>query len=143
MVCCFFGHRDTPCEIQVDLQKLLVDLIENYQADKFYVGNQGGFDFMVRRTLELLKEKYSHIKYYVVLAYLPRKRGEFDLTDYSHTILPEGVGNIPAKFAILKRNRWMVDNSDTVITYIKYSFGGAAQFKELAEKCGKRVINLV
>ena len=46
--CTFFGHRDCPETIRPALRRLLVDLIENRNVDMFYVGNQGGFDYMVR-----------------------------------------------------------------------------------------------
>ncbi len=36
----------------------------------------------------------------------------------------------------------MIEHSDYVITYVKYNVGGAARFKELAEKKKKTVINI-
>lgn len=54
----------------------------------------------------------------------------------------EGLENAPRKFAISKRNRWLIEHCDTVIAYVKYSTGGAAQFKELAEKKQKWIINI-
>lgn len=138
--CCFFGHRDTPSEISDKLEQTIIDLIENKSVDTFYVGNQGSFDFMVRETLKRLKVKYPHINYSVVLAYMPGKREEYE--DYSDTIYPDGLENVPRKFAIDRRNKWLVDNSDYVIAYISRSFGGAAKFYELAVKRKKNVINL-
>ncbi len=137
--CCFFGHRDTPSEISDKLEQTIIDLIENKSVDTFYVGNQGSFDGMVRNTLKKLKVKYPHINYTVVLAYMPtEKNGK----DYSDTIYPDGLENVPRKFAIDRRNKWLVDNSDYVIAYISRSFGGAAKFYELAIKRKKNVINL-
>lgn len=49
-----------------------------------------------------------------------------------------GHRDTPPKFAISKRNRWMIEHSDIVVTYVKYHFGGAAQWKVLAEKKGKK-----
>lgn len=49
---------------------------------------------------------------------------------------------VPRRFAIDKRNRWMIDHSDFVITYVSRSFGGAAKFKEIAEKKNRVVINI-
>lgn len=40
------------------------------------------------------------------------------------------------------RNKWMVEQSDIVISYIERSGGGAAKVVEYAERKGKRVINL-
>ena len=61
--CCFFGHRDTPSEISDKLERTITDLIENKSVDYFYVGNQGGFDNMVRNTLRKLKIKFTYNKY--------------------------------------------------------------------------------
>lgn len=36
----------------------------------------------------------------------------------------------------------MIEQADYVITYVTHSWGGAAKFKELAEKKGKTVINI-
>ena len=55
---------------------------------------------------------------------------------------PEGLESVPRRFAISWRNKWMVGESDTVICYIAHSWGGAAQFVELAERKKKTVINL-
>ena len=95
---------------------------------------------MVRRQLEGLSHTYP-ITYSVVLAYLPTKKSEYD--DHTNSILPEGIETAPKRFAISYRNKWMVEQSDIVVTYVTHSFGGAAQFKEMAEKQGKTVIELI
>ena len=40
------------------------------------------------------------------------------------------------------RNKWMLKQSDYVVTYITHSWGGAAQFAEIAARQKKTVINL-
>ena len=142
MVCTFFGHRTAPDSIRPILHNTLIDLIKDKGVDTFYVGNQGGFDSMVKKELKQLTEIYPHIKYSLVLAYIPGKRDEFDITDYSDTMYPDGLESVPRRFAIDKRNRMMIEWSDIVVTYVCYSNGGAAKFKEIAEKKGKQVINL-
>lgn len=139
MTVTFFGHKDTPKEIEPTLRSTLVDLIENHGATEFYVGNNGNFDTMVRRQLENLSQTYP-ITYNVVLAYLPTKKSEYD--DYTNTIYPEGIETVPKRFAISYRNKWMVEQSDIVITYVARTYGGAWQFKALAERQGKKVIEL-
>ena len=139
MTVTFFGHKDTPKEIEPTLRTTLVELIENHNASVFYVGNNGNFDTMVRRQLEALSHTYP-ITYSVVLAYLPTKKSEYD--DYTNTILPEGIEAAPKRFAISYRNKWMIQQSDMVVTYVTHSFGGAAQFKAMAERQGKTVIEL-
>lgn len=139
MVCTFFGHKDTPKNIEPTLRATLVDLIENHGTNMFYVGNNGSFDAMVRRQLEDLSNTYP-ITYNVVLAYLPAKKSEYD--DYTNTILPDGIETTPKRFAISWRNKWMVQQADVVVTYVTRNFGGAAQFKALAQRQGKTVIEL-
>ena len=139
MVCTFFGHKDTPKEIEPTLRSTLIDLIENHGATEFYIGSNGSFDTMARRQLEKLSHTYP-ITYSIVLAYLPTKPNEYD--DYTNTILPEGIETVPRRFAISYRNKWMIKQADIVVTYVTRSYGGAAQFKEMAERKRKTIINL-
>ena len=139
MICTFFGHKNTSDSVKPKLYEVLTDLILNHQADLFYVDNQGHFDSIVRNTLKELKEKFPHIRFYVVLAYMPKD----NLLDDFETIYPEGLEKTPPKYAIDKRNRWLVEKADTVITCVNLPFGGASKFKELAEKKNKRVINII
>ncbi|MBQ6263653.1 MAG: hypothetical protein IJK58_09085 [Clostridia bacterium] len=142
MTCTFFGHRYVPQKIEPTLRSTLIDLIEHHEVDLFYVGNHGDFDAMVRRVLRELSAKYP-IRYHVVLAYMPEKQDEYRLTDYSDTILPEGIETVIKRFAINYRNKWMIEQSDFVVTYVVHDSGSrAAQFKKLAGRKGKTIINL-
>ena len=139
--CTFFGHRECPNEIQPKLREALIDLIENYDVRMFYVGNQGQYDAIVRRVLRELKAEYPEIDYVVVLAYMPKGKEEYK--DISDTLLPEEVAAVPPRYAIDRRNKWMLQQSDYVVTYVTHSVGGAAKFSVEAEKQKKTVINLV
>ena len=139
MVCTFFGHKDTPKEIEPTLRSTLIDLIENKNVNVFYVGNNGSFDSMVCRQLEDLSQTYP-ITYSVVLAYLPTEKNKYD--NLTNTIYPEGLETVPKRFAISWRNKWMIQQSDIVVTYVTHNFGGAAQFKEMAVRMGKTAFNI-
>lgn len=67
---------------------------------------------------------------------------DFEDKDFSHAVYPEGLEFVPPKFAIIKRNNWMIKKSDFVVVYVKDLCGGAAKFKEVAEIKGKKVINI-
>ena len=140
MTVTFFGHKEIYDEIDGVLEDVLIMLVEKYGADNFFVGNNGKFDYIALKILRKLKTLYPRINYTVVLAYLP-KDNEFSI-DHNESIYPEGLETVPPKFAIIHRNKWMLKRSDTVVVYVKRNIGGAAQFKALAEKAGKRVINL-
>lgn len=138
MRCAFFGHRDAPSEIRDRIKETVIDLIEEKDVTEFYMGNNGNFDRMALSVLKELSEMYPQVNYYVVYAYLPEKGGE----DFKHTIYPEGIENVPKRFAIDYRNRWIVGRTDIVVAYVGRSFGGAAKFVDMAERQGKDVINL-
>ena len=138
MVCTFFGHRETPATIKQILRENVVQLIENENVDRFYVGNHGAFDRMVYAVLTELSEVYP-ISFFVVLAYLP----SYEETDSEHTILPDGIESVPRRFAITYRNNWMLRRSDYVLGYVTHDAGsGAVVFLKRAEKLKKHVILL-
>ncbi|MBQ8731317.1 MAG: hypothetical protein IJY82_00615 [Oscillospiraceae bacterium] len=136
----FFGHRDAPQNIFPILMQTLTSLITDQNAKCFYIGTHGAFDRMAIRALSELKKSFPHICVTVVYAYLP-KNNDFP-SGLVETIYPEGLELTPPKYAISKRNLWMLEHSDTVVTYVIHSVGGAAHFKELAVKKGKQVIEL-
>lgn len=140
--CTFFGHRDCPDTVKSKLRETLIDLIENHAVDMFYVGRQGAFDAIVCSVLKELVSELPYINYAVVLERMPQKQDALDFRDFSDTILPEGMETIHPRFSIDRRNKWMLERSSYVVTYITHSWGGAARFAEMAEKQKKCVINL-
>ena len=138
--CTFFGHRECPDSIKIQLRAVLIDLLTNHDIDMFYVGNQGRFDAIVRGILRELKIEYQQINYAVVLAYMPGKQTEYD--DFPDTMIPEGIESVHPRYAISWRNNWMLRQSDYVVTYITHSWGGAAQYAAKAARQGKIVVNL-
>lgn len=136
-ICTFFGHRECYGLDRAVLQNAIMDLIEQ-GVDAFYVGNQGQFDTMVHSCLKALQRQYPHIRYSVVLAYLPTQKREVE--DMSHAMYPEIEGY--PKFAIERRNKWMVQQADYCVCYIDHTWGGAYKFAQMAKNRGLRVINL-
>lgn len=137
--CTFFGHRNC-YELDRDMLRIEIESLIREGADVFYVGNQGEFDRCAYSVLTKLKGKYPYINVNVVLAYLPGK-GKYDkfLED---TIYPEGLEYTHPRFAIDRRNLWMLDNSEYVICYIRHGWGGAAKYVQKARRQGKCVIAL-
>lgn len=142
MVCCFFGHKDTPASIAHALETVIEYLIQERDVDEFLVGNHGNFDSMVYRVLKGAITVRPHITYHVVLAYMPKESAESSLYEYRETLLPEGIEKVPPKFAISWRNKWMIREADICVCYVKHSWGGAAQYMEYAKKHAKEVVNL-
>ncbi len=137
--CTFFGHRDAPSDIRDKLKSTLTELIEKEGVTLFYVGHNGKFDSLVRSVLEELSAVYEEVEYYTVLAYLPTEKDE---RVPERTLYPEGLENVPKRFAIDKRNHWMLGEADYAVTYVQKSFGGAEKFKALAERKNIKVTEL-
>ena len=142
MTCCFFGHHDISENIKPSIEIAVRNLINIEGVTDFLVGNQGLFDSMVLSVLRKLKSEYPDISYKVVFAYFPTAKNDFVPLEPIETIYPEGLETAPKRFAISKRNDWMLRRSDIVICYVWHHFGGSSQFVTKAIKQNKRVINL-
>ena len=141
-VCTFFGHSNATRELEPRIREVIEHLIREKHADCFYVGNNGSFDYMVRKVLKELATKHPHIRYSVVLAYLPQGKDELNIFDYSDTIYPEGLEGVHPRYAICKRNEWMIEKADVVVTYVTHDYGGANRYKKLSMRKKKRIIEL-
>lgn len=139
MVVAFFGHADAPTDIYPKLERKVMELSEQNDNITFLVGTNGSFDSMARQALKLALKKYPHINCNVVLAYyVPTDKERIEQYGLP-TIFPEDA---PPRYAIDRRNNYMVKECDTVICYITHDWGGAWKFVHKAEKQRKIIINL-
>ena len=138
MTVTFCGHGDTPDTPQLRqwLQSAITVQIQN-GATQFYLGGYGQFDAIAASTVWSIKKDYPWIRSVLVLAYLSQKHIP---AHYDDTIYPP-LENVPKQLAILRRNQWMVDSSDVVISCVHRAWGGAAQTCQYAKRKGKMVLN--
>ena len=145
MIITFCGHSNClfSDEEKEKLKQLLIKEIRKNPTYKFYLGGYGDFDSLCLRTLRELKTDFRKIELLFITPYLDKNYSklEFAKSYYDDVIFPP-IESIPRKFAILKRNEWMVDSADLVIAYVKYSWGGAAKTLEYAKRIKKQIINL-
>ena len=139
--CCFFGHREVTHNIREKLIKIIEKLVTEGGVTDFYVGHQGQFDSIVYSVLKELKSKYPQLRYTVVLAYMP---DSYIKEVYGgDTLFPDGMENVPKKYAISKRNDWMIQHSDYAVCYVHKITGGAAKFRDKAEKRRLQIIDVL
>ena len=139
-VCAFFGHRVIGADISSQLEQAVRIAITN-GATTFWVGGYGAFDSYAAGCVRRLKKEYPQISLDLILAYL--SIGKHALADaYDSTIYPEGLELVPQRFAISKRNRWIVDNYDMIIAYVRSTYGGAYTALRSAKRKGIHVVNL-
>ena len=98
-----------------------MNLIEKVIVD-FYVGNNGNFDLLIQIVLaELLNENIS-INCYIVLSRLD----ELAISGNQQlTIFPEELSGVPKKFAIAKRNEYLLKKASLVISYVNNTFSNS------------------
>ncbi len=146
-ICAFFGHRNTKYtpELENRVKQEVIKLIEQ-GYDKFWVCNEGSFDWICRMVIRDIKENLCcFIDSYYISAYNPIK---FSDTKYEYLIehheieYPIEVANTHPKYAIIRRNQYIADNTDAIICYIKHEHGGAYKAVKRAIKNNKTIINL-
>ena len=125
------------------LKQLLIKEIRKNPTCKFYLGGYGDFDSLCLRTLRELKKEFQSIELIFITPYIDKNYSKLEFAKYHYddVIFPP-IESVPRKFAILKRNEWMVDSTDLVIAHVKYSWGGAAKTLEYARKRKKQINNL-
>ena len=129
MTITFCGHRQVNDQNKLSnwLDMILPALIEG-GATTFYLGGYGDLDRLAAAAVKRQKTAYPHIESVLVLPYLNRK---FDTTSYDSTTYPP-LEKVPPRYAIVKRNQWMVSESDVVISGVIHSWGGAAKTLDFA-----------
>ena len=145
MIITFCGHSNClfSDEEKEKLKQLLIKEIRKNPTCKFYLGGYGDFDSLCLRTLRELKTDCPDIELLFITPYLDKNYSKLEFAKYHYDdIIFPPLESIPRKFAILKRNEWMVDSADLVIAYVKYSWGGAAKTLEYANRKKKQIINL-
>lgn len=137
MVVCFCGHADTPDNVLIRawLDTTIRAQVER-GADLFYSGGYGSFDRMAAKALWAIKQ-HSRIESVLVVPYIDRK---MDASLYDETCYPP-LESVPRRYAILRRNQWMVDHSDIVIACVNHDWGGAASMLSYAGRRKKEIIN--
>ena len=134
----FCGHGDFYGD--EDVKRWLRDTVEALilrGADDFLLGGYGGFDACAASVVWAFKKKYPTIRSTLVLPYLDRT---VDASKYDGTLYPP-LENVPRRYAISRRNEYMVNEADIVVAYVTHGWGGAATTLAYAKRKKKEIIN--
>lgn len=144
--CCGFGHRIVLIDVEAPLREVLCNLIETHGVTRFLSGGMGEFDELFAKTIRSLRSVYPQIQLCLVVPYLTKRlndQKELLSSLYDEIILPAELDGANKKAAIPLRNRWIVDNSDYVISAIHRDFGGAYEAVAYAVRQGVPIIKIV
>lgn len=139
MVVTFCGHRqiDQTCKVSKWLDSILPSLIEG-GANLFYLGGYGAFDNLAAAAVQRQKSVYPDIESVLVLPYLNRNRN-MNASCYDNITYPP-LENVPFRYAITRRNEWMVCASDIIISGVTHGWGGAAKTLDYARRRQKVIV---
>lgn len=136
---CFLGHRDLwHCgDVQQKLKQVLISMIKKGYVN-FYDGYHGAFDELCLKTLIELKNEYNINIFKVLSSY---NCNDNYLPDYYTDTIYPNLEYFYYKQRITKRNEWIIEHSDVVITHIEFNINsGAYRGVKYAEKLGKEII---
>lgn len=152
MTVVFCGHRNIngkEKELTEKLAEALTAIFEkgkkfNYLI-KFYCGGYGKFDLLVSHVIDKVRKLFPSVncEKVLVVPYLniSLEKREALMLEYDHLLYPS-IENVPYRFAIAKRNEWMVEQADIIVSYTEHNWGGAFQMVKFAEKKHKNILYL-
>lgn len=146
MIVTFCGHSDF-FGTNEDERRLLSFLDERVgdEPSEMYLGGYGGFDEFAYRCCKRFRENHAGTSLVFVTPYMSveyqRNHLEYQKTRYDAILYPD-IEDKPPRFAILYRNRYMVERADLVVACVSHSWGGAYTTYCYAKKKKKEIFNL-
>ena len=137
--CFMVGHRDFNEGIFPTLNAVVERCIRENGIQEFIMGHYGRFDGMAAQVVREAKSRHPEIRLILLLPYLtnqPLPEG------FDGSVYPEGLEAVPRRYAILRANFKMIEQSDCVIAYVRHPFGGAFQCVEHARRKKKPVLRI-
>ncbi|MBQ8566971.1 MAG: hypothetical protein IJ445_05245 [Clostridia bacterium] len=144
MIIAFTGHSFIASKNKI--KSLVKEQIKNNITDKepitCYLGGYGDFDEICAIACVELKKEFTNIEIAYITPYVSlTEQVKSENTIYDVIIYPP-LENVLPKFAISKRNEWMMTNADLVIAYVNCDYGGAYRSLTMAKRKGKKIINI-
>ena len=146
MIITFCGHSNfiESNEMEKKLLSILNESIGDSQAD-LYLGGYGSFDEFAFNCAKKYKSTHPNTHLFFITPYITENYQKNHLqqkaAEYDAIIYPD-IENIPLRFAITYRNKYMIEKSDIVIVYLTHTWGGAYQTYKYAKRKNKRIINI-
>ena len=134
--CFFIGNRHTPSHIKECLVEAVEKHITEYCVNVFTVGNYGAFDRLVKSVLTEAKKRHTDIELYLLAPYAFTQKIEIP-EEFDGSLYPEGMEKVPKPYAIVQANRYMIQNSDYLISYC-HDVGNTRNFVEYAQRREKK-----
>ena len=126
------------------IEAYLLSVLESQIGDspaELLLGGYGSFDRFALQCGKIFQQTHPQVSLIYVTPYMVTERQISVGAEYDGIVYPP-LEHIPPRYAILHRNRYMVERADLVIACITRSRGGAYQTYLHARRKGKTMINL-
>ena len=148
MIISFSGH--SLIFFEDDVKEIVKEQIRSVLVDNedvtCYLGGYGDFDRICANACKELKKEYTAMKLIYITPYMSlaeqNKIKEMQSYGFIDSSIYPSLENVPPKYAILKRNEWMMVNADLIIAYVEHSYGGAYKALQVAKRRCKKIINV-
>lgn len=137
--CFFIGHREAGESLRPALTQAVERHITEYGVTDFFVGHYGGFDGLAAGVVKTAKKRHPEVTLTLLLPYHPYTRPTPTPPGFDGTFYPPGMENVPRRFAIVRANRWMIDNSTHLIAGVWHTASNSweqLKYAKLREKKG-------
>ncbi len=148
MIIAFAGHSyvSSADKVKEKVKEQIRNIYTDYEHITCYIGGYGAFDDISAHACKELKkegliDEVAYVTPYISLSWQTKikEMQSYGLCDFS--IYPP-IENVPLRFAISKRNEWVMTNADLIIAYVKHAYGGAYKSLQIAKRRKKRIINI-
>ena len=147
-VCAFTGHRNL---FEYDFDGLLLErVISNLVkcgVNKFLCGMAVGFDLKAAQAVLSLKERYN----VQLVACLPCMNQSDTYSEKNKILYNEILSGCDevivfereyTRGCMFARDRYLVDNSDVLVSFLRKRSGGTYYTVNYAQKCNRKIIEL-
>ena len=145
MIITFLGHRSVfPYEALSNILKaIIVEEVKQSDHTIFYCGGYGDFDNLCARVCRSIADRFPNCEVVYITPYLcgSKPKSGIDHSLYDSILYPP-LENVPPRFAIDRRNEWMINQADLIVAFVDHSYGGAYKSLTYAKRKKKRIINL-
>lgn len=136
--CFFIGHHDAPCTLQPRLDRVVEELVQFEGVTSFLVGHRGSFDEMATGAVQRAILRRPEIEAYRLIAYHPSEQPALIPDLFTGTYYPDGMENVPRRFAIPKANRIALNESDILVAYVKRDGSAIGKLFATAKRLEKK-----
>ncbi len=135
--CFCIGQRDAPDSLAPALAEAVERHITEYGVGEFAVGRYGHFDYLVAQAVIEAKTHHPSVRLVYLRPYHPADQPIDTPQGFDNSFYPFTTEKVPKQLAIVRANRYMIDNSDYLIAYA-WRPGNAREFLEYAQRREKR-----